>query len=968
MTQGTPAKPVSGAYKDTSVNIATAFATADFTRADLRPVPPRPGPSPPEGSTATAPNAPKVFQKVWATPKTPAGVISRYGPGKRPGPTPSQTKHSVTFAADTQFDDSFDHSQLAPPAAERDWQAVWRNTPNWVQRVQERKKQPAVPVGELVGGPLQSLAGPTAVPLDRAPGAHRGRDPLPPAQGRYNLRAHVTSPRRMQYNANFELESMEKVPYHRQPVEASGLKDSFLLTSGGSSADSPFFTQLAATSFEKSGLSPINPHDHYMATTPLGGPARGPANHRNMATMTPGLIDLADENIPNIMDMSPYLHSQSVLHTQNGAPLPDQPLWQEPQWMQPPQVEANLNSIHNPNLNAHPNPAEGIQNGYGLPNDIDNDSAAPTVVDGSDGEPEPTPTYPHPHIQPPPAVIPPGSSLRRRRGLGSVTDNMSYGHISHSNRFSEFRSDYPQIRLAHYGMGYFLTDTYLLCKYHAGFVWRTAAWPLYQLARLLYNLAALTLRLWLVPPLAWLIMVVCLVVNRLARVAGRTRPGPMPLLPAQHRLLAYGIFMFAILLGGHRPASQAWQSVNQWGPPSAPSNTGSWSDRWWPWGPGAEDVDSSMGQPFLPSVPTLAELPGSLKGALDDLLAVIQKRLLNVERHTRNLLTMEPRLQSSMDNLKQDLEAQRGALEEQAKQLGATQDRLERDVKQVREAQERIDQLTKGVTVDPEQISLEIQRALRTFQADILARPDYALFAAGGRVIPLLTSPTYEPGTDAQGRPISGWRSALAGLFGVGTSSLSNGPSVVLDADTTLGSCWPFRGTVGQLGVRLSRPVIPAAFTVEHVSPKVAIDISSALQQFEVWAIFDHRDLRETTTTASISADSSASPTTVAEHIINETDSNDLTDQSLPLTLLSPPPPVNSAAGTAGHERPSMLLGTYTYTPNADNPIQTYAIESTVLASLKDRVSQVRAVQLRVLSNHGHNQYTCLYRFRVHSE
>ncbi|RKP33501.1 UNC-like C-terminal-domain-containing protein, partial [Dimargaris cristalligena] len=174
-------------------------------------------------------------------------------------------------------------------------------------------------------------------------------------------------------------------------------------------------------------------------------------------------------------------------------------------------------------------------------------------------------------------------------------------------------------------------------------------------------------------------------------------------------------------------------------------------------------------------------------------------------------------------------------------------------------------------------------------------RPDYALFAAGGRVIPLLTSPTYEPGTDAQGRPISGWRSALAGLFGVGTSSLSNGPSVVLDADTTLGSCWPFRGTVGQLGVRLSRPVIPAAFTVEHVSPKVAIDISSALQQFEVWAIFDHRDLRKTTTT-------------------------------------------------------------------------TYAIESTVLASLKDRVSQVRAVQLRVLSNHGHNQYTCLYRFRVHSE
>uniref|UniRef100_A0A8D0F9V3 Sad1 and UNC84 domain containing 2 n=1 Tax=Strix occidentalis caurina TaxID=311401 RepID=A0A8D0F9V3_STROC len=59
-------------------------------------------------------------------------------------------------------------------------------------------------------------------------------------------------------------------------------------------------------------------------------------------------------------------------------------------------------------------------------------------------------------------------------------------------------------------------------------------------------------------------------------------------------------------------------------------------------------------------------------------------------------------------------------------------------------------------------------------------------------------------------------------------------------------------------------------------------------------------------------------------------------------------------------EEEGRLLGQFTYNHDGD-PIQTFYLEG-------DAVGTYQLVELRVLSNWGHPEYTCIYRFRVHGE
>ncbi|XP_014818766.1 PREDICTED: SUN domain-containing protein 2 [Calidris pugnax] len=59
-------------------------------------------------------------------------------------------------------------------------------------------------------------------------------------------------------------------------------------------------------------------------------------------------------------------------------------------------------------------------------------------------------------------------------------------------------------------------------------------------------------------------------------------------------------------------------------------------------------------------------------------------------------------------------------------------------------------------------------------------------------------------------------------------------------------------------------------------------------------------------------------------------------------------------------EEEGVLLGQFTYNHDGD-PIQTFYLEG-------NAVGTYQLVELRVLSNWGHPEYTCIYRFRVHGE
>ena len=117
-----------------------------------------------------------------------------------------------------------------------------------------------------------------------------------------------------------------------------------------------------------------------------------------------------------------------------------------------------------------------------------------------------------------------------------------------------------------------------------------------------------------------------------------------------------------------------------------------------------------------------------------------------------------------------------------------------------------------------------IDAALLRYSKDTIARPDYALFTAGARVIPSITSDTLimrSPG--AFGRLLLG-KKDIEG----------RSPATALHPDNSVGSCWPFNGDKGQLGVLLNRRVVVTDVTIEHAASDVALDVSTAPKEVEV--------------------------------------------------------------------------------------------------------------------------------------
>jgi SUN domain-containing protein 1/2 len=68
---------------------------------------------------------------------------------------------------------------------------------------------------------------------------------------------------------------------------------------------------------------------------------------------------------------------------------------------------------------------------------------------------------------------------------------------------------------------------------------------------------------------------------------------------------------------------------------------------------------------------------------------------------------------------------------------------------------------------------------------------------------------------------------------------------------------------------------------------------------------------------------------------------------------------LENALSSGVEENEPLYSGTYDI--EAENPIQTFAIRNK-----EKRV--VNFVRLEVTTNHGNEDYTCLYRFRVHAE
>ncbi|KAI0715480.1 UNC-like C-terminal-domain-containing protein, partial [Cerioporus squamosus] len=103
--------------------------------------------------------------------------------------------------------------------------------------------------------------------------------------------------------------------------------------------------------------------------------------------------------------------------------------------------------------------------------------------------------------------------------------------------------------------------------------------------------------------------------------------------------------------------------------------------------------------------------------------------------------------------------------------------------------------------------------------------PDYALWSAGGRIVPQLTSKTYVP-------PSRWWTGAWDGQ-----SVDPRPPELAITPDIHAGCCWPMRGNHGSLGIRLADEIVPRAVTVDHLAVQLQIRNDTAPRDVSIWGV-----------------------------------------------------------------------------------------------------------------------------------
>ncbi|KAF9648692.1 hypothetical protein BDM02DRAFT_3186910 [Thelephora ganbajun] len=222
---------------------------------------------------------------------------------------------------------------------------------------------------------------------------------------------------------------------------------------------------------------------------------------------------------------------------------------------------------------------------------------------------------------------------------------------------------------------------------------------------------------------------------------------------------------------------------------------------------------------------------------------------------------------------------------------------------------------------------------------DILARPDFALHSAGAQVIPSLTSATYSISPESVvGKTVgfvtgSGYASGLS-------------PINALHPHVYAGRCWPFKGSEGQLGVKLAWRAHISDITIDHVAKEVAFDLRSTPRQMEVWGLVEGQD--NLAKVAGWLADRQRRRSDAVEsgHPM------DLKDEEWEVPKHLP------------KDAQYIRIAKFLYDAHSTRNIQTFPVDSEVRALGAD----FGVVVLVVKNNWGRPEYTCLYRFRVHGD
>lgn len=229
-----------------------------------------------------------------------------------------------------------------------------------------------------------------------------------------------------------------------------------------------------------------------------------------------------------------------------------------------------------------------------------------------------------------------------------------------------------------------------------------------------------------------------------------------------------------------------------------------------------------------------------------------------------------------------------------------------------------------------------VDSAVSTHSKDTLARPDFALHSGGARVIPSLTSPTFEI------RPTNLRGQLLEFITGNGRA-IGRPPVWALHHEQQNGHCWPVAGSTGQLGVALAAPTYISDISIDHVAKEVAFDMRSAPREMEVWGMVEGKD-----NVAKVRDWITEKAKRREEALENGEEVEE--EPEYPKTLPRVPQYVR--------------IANFSYDIHAARNVQTFPVDKEVKALGVD----FGIVVLMIKSNWGREEYTCLYRLRVHGE
>ncbi|CAF0803999.1 unnamed protein product [Brachionus calyciflorus] len=245
-----------------------------------------------------------------------------------------------------------------------------------------------------------------------------------------------------------------------------------------------------------------------------------------------------------------------------------------------------------------------------------------------------------------------------------------------------------------------------------------------------------------------------------------------------------------------------------------------------------------------------------------------------------------------------------------ADQLIESKQSYESELKQVKEVLKELDSRYKNLVNQIQKKDLEfkdnspivsfqkieeyINKSFYLYNADKTGMTDFASESVGGSIMFTKCTEDYVDN--------SRWITVMnLPITRVGVS-----PRVVIQGSMQPGNCWAFKGSKGDLFIKLAARITPTSFSLEHIPKELSLTglIDSAPQNFSVYGY----------------------------------ESKDYINDDVKL-----------------------LLGNYRYDNESINTLQFFSVQN-------HYNKPISVVELKIESNSGNKEFTCLYKFRVHGK